>query len=345
MDFQYEVTIGIPLYRAAEYIERTMESALSQSFSNIEFLVIDDCGGDGSVEIVEDICKTHPRGAHIRILRNDKHRRVGYTRNRIIDEAKGQYLYFLDSDDIIEPNTIQILYEALLSCKAEVAYASYEVIDNVNHAPTQTYQKPDLKLLREDELAHFAFKNSSVFHVSVCNCLIDLTFLRGIGLRFIDAMFWEDMAFTYELVPYINRAVLLSDITYHYILRPGSLSHYQDREQLVKEEIMNNVSTIDYLKDKCCSLVGKSYLSYLCYNLEMSSFYIVCHIIKYSTRITPPFTYQEMRHILLSPLSLWQHLQYRHKLFANLLMWMLGHLPIVLFRPSIWLLGKMKNAI
>ena len=341
----YKVTIGIPVYQAQEYVRNMMLSALGQTFSDIEFLVVDDMGEDGSLSEIEVLQKQHPRGGNIRIIRNEVHRGVGYTRNRIIDEAQGRYLYFLDSDDMIEPNTIKILYEALQSCKAEVAYASYEVIDKVKHTPTQTYQKPDLKLLKEDELAHFAFKNSSVFHVSVCNCLIDLTFLRSIGLRFIDAMFWEDMAFTYELVTKVSRAVLLSDITYHYICRPGSLSHYQDRAQLQKEEIMKNVSTLNYLKEKCKGLRGKNYLPYLCYNLEMSSFYVVCHVLKHYKRILPPITHQELREVMDFPLRLSEVLCLRKRFSSNLGMWLISHLPISIFVPAMKFAGKLKKVI
>ena len=342
---QYVVTIGIPVFRAKDYVQNTMLSALAQTYPDIEFLVIDDCGNDGSMDIIEELLHSHPRGEHIRILRNSQNLGAGNSRNRIIDEARGRYLYFLDSDDTMEPGTIQLMMDAILHHDAEIVYASYEVVDTVYHAPNQIYQKPSLCLFSQDVLAYFAFKNKSVFQVSVCNSLINLSFLRQANVRFIDTAFWEDMAFTYELVPCVNRAVLLPDITYHYILRLGSLSHYQDREQLEKSEIMNNVSTINYLKERCRYLAGKPYLPYLCYNLEMSSFYIICHIIKHSTRISPAFTYREMRQVLLSPLSLWQHLHYREKLLENLLMWLLGHLPIMMFRPFIWLLGKLKKAI
>lgn len=342
---QYSVTIGIPLYQAKDYVRSTMLSALSQTYDNIEYLVVDDCGEDGSLSVIESLQKQHPRGCNIRILQNETHKGVGYTRNRIINEAQGRYLYFLDSDDTIEPNTIQMLYTALLSCGAEVAYASYEVIDKVRNSPTRSYQKPNLKFKNKDELAHFAFKNSSVFHVSVCNCLMDLAFLHDIGLRFIDAMFWEDMAFTYELVTKVTCAVLLPDITYHYICRPGSLSHYQDRAQLQKDEIMKNVLTLNYLKDKSVDLKGKSYLPYLYYNLEMSSFYVVCHVLKHYKRIMPPISYQELREVMIFPLGLSDVLCLGKRFKENLGMWLISHLPVRVFVPAIWLLGRLKKVI
>jgi glycosyltransferase involved in cell wall biosynthesis len=93
----YEVTIGIPVYRAVDYIEKTMESALNQSFESIEYLVVDDCGNDGTIDVVERLQKEHQRGKDIRILYNKQNLGVGKTRNVILEQAKGEYLYFLDS--------------------------------------------------------------------------------------------------------------------------------------------------------------------------------------------------------------------------------------------------------
>ena len=342
---RYEVTIGIPVYGAAGYIERTMESALNQTFPDIEYLVIDDCGEDASIQVVEQLRLNHPRGKDIRILYNDRNYGVGVTRNRIIDEAQGRYLYFLDSDDLLEPDTIQRLLDKLKEYQADVAYGSLDRIDMVHNSPTQSYILPDACLLSKDEMALYAFRNYNTFQISVCNCLMDIDFLRSHQLRFIDTQFWEDMAFTYEMVTKVSRAVLLSAITYHYICRSGSLSHYQDREQLSKEEIMNNVSTIDYLKSKCIALKGKDYLPYLCKDLQMNSFYIVCHILKHTHRIEPKFTSLEIQNIILHPLSFLEIVKFRHLMLPNLLLWLLGQMPNFLFFPSIRLLGRLKKAL
>ena len=90
---EYEVTIGIPVYNAEKYIRLAMDSALAQTFNDIEFLVIDDCGTDSSVDIVREYQQTHPRGKDIRIVRQPQNGGLGRARNRIIDEAQGIYLY------------------------------------------------------------------------------------------------------------------------------------------------------------------------------------------------------------------------------------------------------------
>lgn len=340
-----DVTIGIPVYEAVDYIRDTMESALAQSYPDIEILVVDDCGNDGTIEVVKEFCKSHPRGSQIRILWNECHKGIGQTRNRIIDEARGRCLYFLDSDDQIEPDTIKLLAEEMQLHRAELVYGSYEIIDKVNYSPNRVFRKPHLCLEHPDELATFAFKHQDIFHVTVCNCLIDLEFLRATGLRFIDTMFWEDMAFTYELVTRASRSVLLPDVTYHYLQRPGSLSHYQDRHQLNKEEIMKNVSTIAYLKAMCNSLKRKKYLPFLYHNLQMSSFYIVCYVLKYRKRIIPAISDSELRSIMHFPLTVGELLLFRNNRMQSMALWCIVHLPTPLFILVMKAMGKAKKIL
>lgn len=340
-----EVSIGIPVYNSADYIEKTMLSALSQTFGDIEFLIVDDCGTDGSIDIVYKFQQQHPRGNALRILHNESNCGVGFSRNRIIDEAQGHFLYFLDSDDLIEPDTIQKLYDAIVTNNAQVAYGSYEIVDEINNGNTQVYRKPRMAFSCEDELAKYAFENIQVFHVSSCNQLIDISFLRSSGVRFSDVSYWEDMAFTTELVTKVSLSVLLPDITYHYIAHYNSLSHYQDRSIIRKSELLANISVLTHLKEMSKLLEGKTYLPYLCLNLEINSFYVICNIIKKKDIIYPSFSSKELREVLWHPLSMRQVMKFRHKKVANFLFLFLSVLPISAFIIAIKFLGKLKRCI
>lgn len=343
MSDQYDVTIGIPVFRAVSYIQDTMKSALNQSFQNIEFLIVDDCGDDGTIVFISLLQKNHPRGKDIRILRNDQNCGVSYCRNLIIEKARGRFLYFMDADDLIEPNTIQLLFDTVIQKQAQVAYGSYEIIDMLNNGFTQVYQKASMVLEGEDKLALYAFKNVNIFHVSVCNCLIDLTFLRQIGTRFIDVPYWEDMAFTTEFVTKVSCAVLLSEVTYHYIRRPDSLSHYQERNQYDKQEIMRNIAVLENLKSQCNFMRGRPYLPYLCNNLETNSFYLICHILQHFEQIVPCFDWPELKRIMCHPLTLCHILRFRYKMFPNLFFCILGMTPVPIFPKVIRLIKKIKN--
>ena len=172
-----------------------------------------------------------------------------------------------------------------------------------------------------------------------------LDFLRKSNLRFLNSAFWEDLAFTYEMVPRVSKAVLLSKITYHYLCRTGSLSHYQNRDMLKKTEIIENVSVLDYLKGKIAMFVGRPFLPYYCYNLEMNSFYLVCYILKYYQRIVPVISKHEMQKILWFPVNSWQILLFRHKRLQNMFLWGLSRIPSSLSLFFVRLLGKMKKVI
>ena len=345
MKDHYEVTIGIPVYKSVDYVRNTIISALNQTFLDIEFLIVDDCGGDGSIDVIEHLQLNHLRGNDIRILRNDHNRGVSFSRNRIVDEAFGKYLYFMDSDDEIEPDTIEILYTAVVQHHAQAAYGSYEIIDTVSATQNQVYQKDSIVFTSPDELAMYSFCHNNIFHVSVCNSLFDLAFLRQTGIRFLEVSFWEDMAFTTEMVTKINRAVLLSDITYHYLLRENSLSHYQMQKQIPQSDIMNVVGVLNYLKSKTIKLKGKPYLPYLCYNLEVNSFYVICYILRNSYRIVPKIKSKEIRQIMKHPLSIGDIWGLNDKRTANFVLGFLEYLPYPIFLIVVLLLGKIKRVI
>ena len=139
--------------------------------------------------------------------------------------------------------------------------------------------------------------------------------------------------------------MFLSDITYHYLCRPGSLSQYQDRELIQKKEIQTNVLTIDYLKDKSLSYCDKNYLPYLCYNLEMNSFYIVCYVLKYSRKIEQTFSCEELRDYMRFPVVLSKILLFKKKRISCLMLWIIAHLPSSIFVIVIKGIGKVKHII
>ena len=339
----YEVTIGIPVYKAVDYIGKTMESALNQTFKSIEYLIVDDYGNDGTINVVERYQKEHQRGKDIHILYNSQNLGIGKTRNIILEQAQGEYLFYMDSDDVLEPDAIEKMVDVARQYQADVVYGSWIRVDIVRHSPSQHNYYPDLKLLKPGELAMYAFKNYSSFRISVCNALFNLNLIKLNQLRFLDTIYWEDLAFTYDLVPKVNRAVLLSDITYHYLCRPGSLSQYQDREELDMEEILRNVSTLDYMKGKCLQYKDKDYFPYLCYNLGMNSFYIVSYVLNYKNMIKPVVSKRDLYTFMHFPVKLTEIIRFKSKRFPNFALWLMSHLPPTILTFTVMGLGKIKK--
>ena len=339
----YDVTIGIPVYQAEEFIYRTMESALAQSYSNIEYLIIDDGSQDDSITKIRQLQCTHPRGNQIRIISHQHNQGVAEARNTIISKAKGEYLYFMDSDDIIVSNTIELLMSYIKKYGADIVFGSYEKTEL--NGEKILYQYPDTIYQDNDDFACFAYRKYFGIQASACNFLVKTSLLRDNHLKFCNSRFWEDTIFTLELVTYIKKAVTLSTITYSYLRREGSLSDIRPDDRIEKKEILQYFKTVDELKQRKESLIKKSYYPNRCYIAIMSDIYIICNILKRWNYITPSFSLNELKSQLNHPATLSQILAFRQTRLKNLFLYLLGKLPAPLSIGAIWCMGKMKRII
>ena len=340
---RYDVTIGIPMYQAEKYLSRSLESALAQTYPSIEFLLVDDGSTDGSLAIVEDYQINHPRGAAIRLISHDHNLGVSAARNRIIEEASGTYLYFMDSDDVMANYTIDLMMRNVREYRAEIVFGSYEKKEI--SGKRAVYQYPFLQLLEADALASYAYRKYAGIQASSCNYLVKTSLLREHRHFFIDSCYWEDFVFTFDLVAMIKRAVLLPDITYYYLCRENSLSHYQQRGQISKTEILQNVRTVEHLKKTSSILYNKVYYPNRCFIIAMTDFYIACNILKRKKEIRPSFSNREIKEIICHPASFTQICHFKQNRWRNLLLFAIGKLPSSLCVAVIWSLGKLKKLI
>ena len=340
---EYDVTIGIPVYKSVDYILRSLESVLVQTYPSIEFLIVDDAGHDGSMDVIRAIAQTHSRGKDIHVITHHKNLGVSASRNDIINEAQGHYLFFMDSDDVIAENTIELMMQNARQYDAEIVFGSYEKIE-ISGKRT-LFQYPSLQLLERDELAIFAYRKYAGIQASACNYLVKTSILREHNLRFIHANYWEDLVFTFDLVTYINRAVLLPNITYSYICRRNSLSHYQQRDSISKEEVLQNINAINYLKETSSLLCHKVYYPNRCYIIGMTDFYIVCYILKRRKDICPSFSNKEIKNLMAHPASFSKICSFQKARYINLFLFILSIVPSFLCVKLIWSIGKLKKLI
>lgn len=336
-----DVTIGIPVYQAENYLSRALESALAQTYPSIEFLLVDDGCTDGSLSIVEGFQKNHSRGAALRQISHDHNLGVSAARNRIIEEASGNYLYFMDADDVIAENTIALLMNSIQRYEAEIAFGSYEKIST--DGGREVYQYPELQLLGEDLLASFAYRKYAGVQASACNYLVKTSLLRDCHHRFIDTDYWEDLDFTFDLVTFVSRAVLLPDITYSYLCHEDSLSRYQQRNQIPKEEILRNAKTIDHLRETSSILYNKVYFPNRCYNIVMTGFYMACHVLNRRQDIIPSISDKEIKAMLAHPATFRQICCFRQSRWKNLALYLIGRLPDRLCVVVIRCIGRIKE--
>lgn len=341
----YDVTIGMPVYESADYIERALLSALGQSYRSIEFLIVDDCGSDHTMDIVNKIKRTHHRGADIRILRNEGNQGVAASRNRIIDEARGQYLYFMDSDDALGSDAIARLMTAVVAAKADIAFGSYEKI--ALDGEHETFSYPDCVFNDGLAFQSYAYSKVGAIQASACNYVVKTSVLRTNHLRFIIVDYWEDLAFTFNLVAYVEAAVLMSEVTYYYYCRENSLSHYQQRREIPKSEFIQSAAAVDYLKNSSRPLHSEKYFPDRCLVLMKLSYYVACHALRRRKAIIPPIAGGELRSMLRHPATLSQICRFSRRRLSNLAWLCMGRLPSGCCVAALWVidkaLGKLSN--
>lgn len=339
------VTIGIPVYNSQDYIFETIKSVLVQTYSEIELLIVDDGSSDKSLDIICDIQNNYACEKIIRVLKQPANLGVSATRNRIIDEAHGKYLFFLDSDDlIIGDNTISLMVNHAQRIDADLVIGSYEKKWIDNSGKTEKYQYDRHDFIDEDAFAKYAYRKYAGVQASACNYLMKLCLIRSINLRFYDAVFLEDFIFTHELVTCVKRVVTLPDLTYCYQFHENSLSHSQLRDKIPKQEISKTVQGIGHLKDLYKNLYSKPYFSsQMCYMLK-TDFFIVCSILRNGKIIEPSFNVDEMKYIMCCPLS-FKDIVGNNCRWWNMFFFIVGLMPAPLCVFVLKMVGKMKGLI
>lgn len=215
------ITLSIPIFNVEKYLEKALESALNQTYDNLEILVIDDKGTDNSMELVRNIIASHPRGNIVRIIEHDKNQGLGATRNTSIENAQGEYIFFMDSDDYISYNCIELLYKAIAETNADMAVGSYAAIladGSLNKNYVYGYQVEDGHSPMEKWIS------SPNFYVPVWNKLYKTEFLRKYNVKCIPSNRNEDVFFTFQLISIVKKIVFIPHITYlHLIENPNSI--------------------------------------------------------------------------------------------------------------------------
>lgn len=218
---QYEVTITIPVYNVAPYVKNSLLSALNQTFQSIEFIIVDDKGKDGSMDIVQRVIENHPRREDIRIIDQVYNQKTGAARNAGLDSATGKYIFFMDSDDVIIPDCIDILYKSMKDYPVDFVAASYVRQDNEGRRyPGYSYD--DALIEGKFAIMDFRYGRGKEISVSIWNKLYQTRFLREKNIRCIPSQIHEDAWFTYQVLLNAQSCKLLSACTLYYTFNPSS---------------------------------------------------------------------------------------------------------------------------
>ncbi len=248
------ISIIVPVYNVEKYLTRCLACLCKQTYQKIEIICVDDKSTDGSLSICEDACKNDNR---IIIVRNEKNEGPSVVRNKGIELAKGKYLFFIDSDDFIEENTIQLLYEQtqkgtidIVSCNFCFYFQKEDVKDvylyNKNINVLDLPQEEAFKNLLTQE-TNYRCVWAKLIKKEIVD---DLSFPEGYR-------YGEDMIFTSKLILNATTIKHLNKVLYYYNQEGISLVRSGFNKEKLKEiEIVKD--WLNITREKFPNLINKA---------------------------------------------------------------------------------------
>lgn len=226
------VSIIIPVYNAGPYIEACMASLVAQTLDNIEVLLVDDHGRDDSMELARRFVEAHPSGKTFRFLTTPHNMGPGPARNVGIEAAQGEYVAFVDSDDVVEPGFCELLYREAKQYDADLTYCQAQLVKEDEILPMSN---PLVKNGPFDgEQRRFFLTHYTTLFVSF---LYRRSLLNEYGIRFPSTRSAEDSYFLTCSLLAATRIACVDKSLYHYLVHDESLSEvrnpkrYQDKIQ------------------------------------------------------------------------------------------------------------------
>ncbi len=225
------VSVVIPVYNVGNYLCQCLDSVINQNLKNIEIICVNDCSTDNSKRILEEY-KT--KDNRITIVNHKWNRGLSISRNTGLYQSSSEYIYFLDSDDWIEPDTLEKCYKLAVENSLDVVSFDGDVFVDANHQWEDNFLGPkDFSYVRENkinnskiydgkEFLKYLLKNN-IYKSSACLNLISFELLKKYNIDFYPKIFHEDEIFALSLYSKANRVMHLPCKFFKRRIRSGSI--------------------------------------------------------------------------------------------------------------------------
>ncbi|MDY4690031.1 MAG: glycosyltransferase family 2 protein [Alphaproteobacteria bacterium] len=209
-----KISVIIPCYNVAKYLEQCLDSVLKQTFQDFEVICVNDGSTDKSLEILQQYAE---KDARIKII-DQENKGAGAARNKGLDVAQGEYISFVDSDDFIDKDFLQILFNNIEKAQTDISCCNFYKIKSDKDIHSKEQNKNSNKLyINSIE----ALITSNKISYSVWNKLYRASILKDI--KFDENNFYEDWIFIALLFPKIKSVCSISNKLYGYRIRENSV--------------------------------------------------------------------------------------------------------------------------
>lgn len=227
-----KVSVIVPFYNVEGYIERCLETLVNQTLQDIEIILVNDGSKDRSVNIVKKFQSSYPEKI---VYLEKENGGLSDARNYAIPHAKGEYIAFLDSDDYVEKDMYQKMYELAVKENSDMVECDFY------------WEYPNKTRKDVGEIYHGSNEMIEKIRVVAWNKLIKKEILEDTKIQFPKGYRYEDVEFTYKLIPHIERVSFLKEACIHYVQREGSISNSQNERTKEIFDVLEHV--LQYYKE------------------------------------------------------------------------------------------------
>ena len=232
------VSIIIPVYNVQDYLARCVDSVLTQTYTDLEIILVDD----GSIDISGDICDEYAlHDARARVIHKENGG-LSDARNAGLDVARGNYVAFIDADDYVHPSFVELLLKTINETGAQIAVSTWQELKDGDKPRKVKTKRPRCTILTQEEAISSVFYQKKLNH-SACSRIFETQLFNN--LRFPEGMLYEDLAIIYPLLCKVEKVALINTPMYYYMHRQGSIittmslrrTHVLDHIERIEEQV------------------------------------------------------------------------------------------------------------
>ena len=218
-----KTSIIVPVYNTADYLKDCFNSIFNQTQKEIEVIAINDGSTDDSLHILEEIRIVHPN----MIIFSQSNQGLGSARNKGIELATGEYIYFMDSDDCLVSDALETCYQYAKSNYLDIVMFDAKTIGDTSYEKASYYNRADIiadqrnVIKGEDFAIRYWLKT---FCPSACLLYISKSFLINYNLKFIPQIYYEDIDFYCKTIPLAKYVMYIPQMLYIRRYRKGSIT-------------------------------------------------------------------------------------------------------------------------
>lgn len=253
------VSVIVPVYNVESYLKECVDSLIHQTYQNIEIILINDGSTDNSGQVCDQYCEIDKR---ISVIHKENGGQSD-ARNVGLDVAVGDYIMFVDSDDFVADNYVELMLATMVSEQADIVCCGFSFTDEYGKVTVSVSNKAKAVISAEETL-HLLIQDNNPIENYVWNKIYKRCYFDK--EKFPIGRLYEDVATTYKILIKCNTVALIPNELYYYRLRPGSTVHEANMKS-IEDSVRVQLERYQALSDTYPQLsleLTDSFLNSLC---------------------------------------------------------------------------------